>query len=374
MTGLSRVEWTSNCRSSHQKRLEGSSAHYSSVSKWWATPLARAGVGALCCACAALVLCIAPLLAHAQSPNAGASENARGKLDRPAEFLIGQNYRQFAPKVIDRISAGQVKNFPVQLVAGVSNAVIAACGQNCDQVQISLYDFRHTLLTRSSEKADVVVKTGRAQYDGLYEVEVAVPGCHAAECEVGLMVLRQETAATTKQSDNNAPIGDSSLIGEIQSRLYELNFDPGPLDGNSNDSMKQAIREFEAKNNMAQTGEPTQEILRRLRQADALKPWGTIVYMKGGEKWGMSWGHETRRAAVASALSSCGGQCSSELSFSGTECAAFAYSGKSWAIVARNDVQRARDAAIAECETKGGNCRIIAAVCADGSERISAGK
>jgi hypothetical protein len=247
-----------------------------------------------------------------------------------------------------------------------------SCGQDCDRVKISLYDFRQSLVTEIDGKADIAFKTIEPQYDGLYEVQVAVPGCHATECEVGLLVLHQESVATIKQSDNNAPIGDPNLMREIQNRLYELSFYPGPMDGKSNDSVKQAIREFEAKNNMAQTGEPTQELLRRLRGSTVLKPWGAIVYMKGGERWGMSWGHETRKAAVTSALSSCGGECSSELSFFGTECAALAYSGKSWAIVARDSVQSARDAAIAECRTKDKNCRIIATVCANGAERYSA--
>lgn len=319
--------------------------------------------------CTVAILAATTQLARAQSQNAGASENARSKLDRPVELLIGQNYRQFVPKIIDRIVTGRVKSFPVRLVSGVLNAVVVSCGQDCDHVEISLYDYQHALVTRNNEKADIAVTTVEPKYDGLYEAEIAVPGCRAAECEVGLLVLRQEPAATIKQSANDSPIGDPSLIREIQNRLYELGFDPGPMNGKSNDSMRQAIRKFEAKNNMAQTDEPTQELLRRLREAEALKPWGTIVYMKSGEKWGMSWGHETRKAAVTSALSSCGGECSSELSFFGTECAALAYSGKSWAMVARDSVQSARDAAIAKCETSDKNCRIIAAVCANGAER-----
>jgi len=96
--------------------------------------------------------------------------------------------------------------------------------------------------------------------------------------------------------------------------------------------------------------------------------------MKGGDKWGMSWGHATRIGAVEGARSSCGEQCSTELSFFGMECAAFAHSGKAWAIVARENVQRAKDAALAECRAKGEGCRIVASVCANGTERFSGAK
>jgi hypothetical protein len=116
-------------------------------------------------------------------------------------------------------------------------------------------------------------------------------------------------------------------------------------------------------------------LLRRLREVGGLKPWGAIVYAKGSDKWGMAWGHSARRDAVASARSSCGdaGRCATEISFFGTECGAFAHSGGAWAMVARDDIKRAREAALADCRKRGKSCRIIAAVCADGAERSGAG-
>jgi hypothetical protein len=84
----------------------------------------------------------------------------------------------------------------------------------------------------------------------------------------------------------------------------------------------------------------------------------------------MSWNHTSRRAAVADARGNCGGaKCPVELSFYGKHCGAFAISDKSWSLVQRDTVQRAKAAALDECAKVGKSCRIIGAVCADGSGR-----
>lgn len=111
-----------------------------------------------------------------------------------------------------------------------------------------------------------------------------------------------------------------------------------------------------------------------MRAIDGLKPWGAIVYGKGDGKWGMAWGENTRTAAVAHARTSCGDvkNCPVEISFFGTECGMFAYSRSSWAITARDDIRKAKDAALADCGKRGKSCAIVASVCANGAERFSA--
>jgi Domain of unknown function (DUF4189)/TIR domain len=172
--------------------------------------------------------------------------------------------------------------------------------------------------------------------------------------------------------DERAPISDPGLLREIHDRLYELNFDPGPPDA---DGLKAAIREFEAQSKLAQTGEPTQGLLTRLREIGGLKPWGAIVYDNTAAKWGMAWDQPSRKDAVASARSQCGtAQCAAEVSFFGTACGAFAMSAPSWSMTARDNIQDARQAALDECGKRGKACRIIGASCADGANRMTPGK
>ena len=154
----------------------------------------------------------------------------------------------------------------------------------------------------------------------------------------------------------------------MSDRLYEHNFDPELLD--SKNGMRLAISKFQEKSSMTPTGEATEGVLTRLRKMEDLKPWGSIVYGPDGDKWGMSWNHASRRAAVDDARNNCGtAKCPVELSFYGTRCGAFAISGKSWSLVQRDSVQHARDAALDECGKTGKSCRVIGAVCADGSGR-----
>ena len=173
---------------------------------------------------------------------------------------------------------------------------------------------------------------------------------------------------TLRPDPDRVPIMDTVLLRELSDRLYERNFDPEPID--SKNGMKLAIAKFQEKSSMTPTGEATEGVLTRLRKMEDLKPWGSIVYGPDSDKWGISWSHASRKAAVDDARSNCGaGKCPVELSFYGTRCGAFAISGKSWSLVARDTVQRAKDAALDECGKTGKSCRIIGAACADGSGR-----
>jgi hypothetical protein len=175
-------------------------------------------------------------------------------------------------------------------------------------------------------------------------------------------------SSTLRPDPDRIPIKDSALLRELSDRLYEHNFDPGQPD--SKTGMRLAISKFQEKSNMTATGEATEGVLTRLRKMDDLKPWGSIVYSPDNNKWGISWKHGSRRAAVDDARSNCGGgKCPIELSFYGTRCGAFAASGKSWSLVQRDTVERAKDAALDECGKTGKSCRIFDAVCADGSGR-----
>jgi len=164
------------------------------------------------------------------------------------------------------------------------------------------------------------------------------------------------------------PLNDPGLLRELSERLYEHNFDPEGSSGQS--TLALAITSFQEKSGMTPNGEPTEGLLMRLRKLDDLKPWGSIVYDPDSNQWGISWDYPSRRAATESARANCGAsKCPLELSFYGTRCGAFALSGKTYALVQRENAQKARDAALGECSKSGKACRIIGAVCADGSGR-----
>ncbi|MBR0935487.1 caspase family protein [Bradyrhizobium jicamae] len=170
---------------------------------------------------------------------------------------------------------------------------------------------------------------------------------------------------TLRPDPDRVPIKDVALLRELSERLYEHNFDPEPID--SRNGMRAAISKFQEKVAMTPTGEATEGVLTRLRKMEDLSPWGSIVYGPDIDKWGISWKHASRRAAVDDARDKCGGaKCTFELSFYGSHCGAFAISSKSWSLIERDTLDRARAAALDECGKAGKSCRIIDAVCANG--------
>jgi Caspase domain/Domain of unknown function (DUF4189)/Putative peptidoglycan binding domain len=182
--------------------------------------------------------------------------------------------------------------------------------------------------------------------------------------------IRLDELAAKKPLEDNVPISDRFVLHELRDRLYELNFDPGAVDAPLGEETRQSIREYQATAQVEQTGEPTFGLLKRLRSTPGLRPWGAIVYAPGQDKWGMAWDKNSRKEAVASARESCG-ECKVEVSFFGTECGAFAYSNGIWSIVSRGTITQAKDAALSECRAKGKSCHVVAAACANGTQRVA---
>jgi uncharacterized caspase-like protein len=193
------------------------------------------------------------------------------------------------------------------------------------------------------------------------------------ESEAKVVKSTIDSAATT--TNDNTEIMDTKLLREIRERLYDLNFDPGPVEGGQPELTRTAIAQFLSKARLPAQEHPTLGLLNALRAMGSLKPWGAVAYEPGTNRWGMSWDEMSRKDAIARASASCGNQpksCPIVISFFETGCAAFAHSTKGWAIVARGSVSQARADAVEQCSKKGPECGIIASVCADGTERFSA--
>jgi uncharacterized caspase-like protein len=182
------------------------------------------------------------------------------------------------------------------------------------------------------------------------------------------------TAPPTANLDEKAPITDLSLLKEVRERLYELSFEPGAFEGPDNEATREAIRLFEGKYNLTETGTASIGLLQRLREAPSLKPWGALVYDENSQKWGMSWGEDTRRAAVARARASCGdvNNCLVEESFFGSLCSLYVRSAGSRGVYTGKSsyIGEMKEAALKNCGRK--PCQVLASVCADGTQQLNA--
>jgi uncharacterized caspase-like protein len=196
-----------------------------------------------------------------------------------------------------------------------------------------------------------------------------VPPAAQAPSEPAQAALTQPVNPLRADPDR-VPLTDPGLLAELSERLYELNYDPQTSDGKND--LSRAITQFQQRASLPPTGEATEGLLNKLRQMGDLKPCGSIVYDPETNKYGTSWKYPSRRSAVNVARGSCGtGKCPVELSFHGDRCGAFAVpsSGRSWTLLQRDTLEKAKQAALDECNKAGKSCRIIDAVCADGRGR-----
>ncbi len=176
-------------------------------------------------------------------------------------------------------------------------------------------------------------------------------------------------ATPSPQAKDDEVISDPALLQEIETRLYEQNFDPGPP---GSAAMAIAVRSFETRAGTPPSDTLTMRLLQALRDAPPLKPWGSIAYAEGGKRWGMSWALDSRREALAEARRRCGADnCTAAISFFGHRCGAFAVSARGWSITWRDDAALARQGALDVCGQHGPTCHIVGAVCANGTERVS---
>ena len=224
-------------------------------------------------------------------------------------------------------------------------------------------------------RKEVLEKTNGKQVP--WENHALLAKFYFAEAKADAVHLESSRTTTTdfETSYDTAPIVASEQVKEAKHRLYDLNYDPGPEDGAINDQMRDAIRDYQEAIGLKKDGELTEGLLRRLRRAAPLRPWGAIAYSRTERKWGMSWAAQSRKAAENEAQDGCGKAkptCNSVLTFFGSECGAFAYSDKRWSLAARASMSAARNAALEGCAKDNPGCEILAGVCANGAEKVVA--
>ena len=155
------------------------------------------------------------LLLTASIDRGTAQTDVATKLNHEAEHLARQQYTPLGLSTLAAVRHGQHKSIEILLLAGAANAVVAVC-DNCNQLDMTLFDHQRRLVTRSPDRSDAVIISGNPAYSGRHEVEIGVPGCHASQCDVGVLVLRKEP------EPNSVAAPFDPLIREALKRLHNL--------------------------------------------------------------------------------------------------------------------------------------------------------
>ena len=183
--------------------------------------------------------------------------------------------------------------------------------------------------------------------------------------------------------DNRPALTDSSVVREVQERLYNLNYDIASINGRLTDDTRKAIREWQANTGRPQTGDMTMDELVALRNARLPSTWGALAYAARGAS-STVWNRHSRQEAVNAALEDCrtrnNGNACKVVSAANNACGALGfYTGRvgstthwgAYAIV-RPTLGQATELALNECrqQAKSPNgCGIRITFCADGSHK-----
>ena len=186
------------------------------------------------------------------------------------------------------------------------------------------------------------------------------------------------------QQSASTDLTSPAVVREVQLKLYELNYDPGRIDGVLSAATIKAIREWQEIAKLPATGNLTEEQLARLRATTINTTWAAVAYTARGQS-GSVYNKPTRaeaeqeaidlclrragRSAACTPLTASGSACITMASFQ-TRRGATTYFG---AHVALRPTQTASiSEALNRCneaQNSGNNCAARVTICADGSHR-----
>jgi peptidoglycan hydrolase-like protein with peptidoglycan-binding domain len=172
----------------------------------------------------------------------------------------------------------------------------------------------------------------------------------------------------------------SAIIAEVQDRLYNMNYNPGAINGRIGRDTMEALRQFQQKAGLPVTGEIDSTVLAFLRGAKSAQYWGAVAFHpKGG--YAAVWRRSSRREAEQEALDDCkrrAGRGCKVVVGSGTRCLGLAVaSGRTGRArqmgsfgVVKPSLSEARIASVEYCRLQSGvpdTCEVRTVICADGS-------
>lgn len=182
-------------------------------------------------------------------------------------------------------------------------------------------------------------------------------------------------------STKSAPV-TTGTIADVQERLFNLNLDPGPINGRLDQKTVEAITQFQRNHALPVTGEIDARFLQELRNRHPPSQWGALAF-HGLGAYTAVWLRPSRRQAEQDALNECKKRARATCKLAtaaGTQCIALANSQggsrrrkkfQAYSYLAGNLID-ARGGAIEFCRSQSpypDTCEVRAAFCADGSHR-----
>jgi hypothetical protein len=201
---------------------------------------------------------------------------------------------------------------------------------------------------------------------------------------VSFIVATSLSGALAQNAQKAPP--SAEMIKEIQSRLFDLNYAIWP-DGNWDDRTKAAIRSWHQIANRPMSNVMSDDDMAYLRAATPYKVWGGVIYDSRGH-YRLFTNEPSRRELIDKQISYCNQgfepkQCRLDLilqsTMAGPNCIGISHADwkdgagdhSTSTTAGRANIKTASDDAVSSCAkiAPRDNCRLLAAVCADGSSR-----
>lgn len=172
----------------------------------------------------------------------------------------------------------------------------------------------------------------------------------------------------------------TSMVAEVQERLFNLNYNPGPINGRMDQATIAAITRFQQNFSLAQTGQIDDGFLKTLRDVKIPSEWAALAFHARGA-YSAVWLRPSRRQAEQEALSECQRRARAKCTLAaaaGTQCIGLANAGgrtrrnqrfQAYSFLA-SDLTTARGSVIDFCRRESpfpDTCEVRTAICADGS-------
>jgi hypothetical protein len=161
---------------------------------------------------------------------------------------------------------------------------------------------------------------------------------------------------------------DEQVVRDVQLGLYNLDYQPGPIDGIAGPRTAAAIRAYQQAVGRPVTGHIDHDLWTHLRGAAHSGPWGAYAMSPATGASGVAVLAPTRAAAETAAMGRCGVADCQVVAFTG--CLARTPDAGLDRLGLGDDSAGARRSALLHCSMPGDACAVIDMVCADGSGAV----
>lgn len=113
----------------------------------------------------------------------------RVQLDTIEVVVKDFDFQRTHAYTLDTLRRGQSDSFNVTLQRGWTYAIASVCDEDCDDIDISLYDENGRIIDVDESSTDYPIVKVTPRWTGRFTVRVKMYSCHATDCVYGIGIF-----------------------------------------------------------------------------------------------------------------------------------------------------------------------------------------